>query len=73
MRMFDSYRKSQAEKKRQDDIANAERIFQVKEHNGELWLTHDGRLVCPCTMLTEPPCEAVKKMREYYLSNIRDE
>jgi hypothetical protein len=31
----------------------AEEKFQVKEHNNEMWLVHNGELVAPFTLLTK--------------------
>lgn len=43
-------------------------IFQVAESDGQLWLTFNGNLVCPCDMLTTDPVQAVAKMRELYVN-----
>lgn len=51
------------------DAANT--LFQVKEYDSELWLTYDGWLVCPCSMLKDDPVESIKRMRELYLERQR--
>jgi hypothetical protein len=45
----------------------AEETYQIKEYGGELWLTFNGSLVCPCSMLNKEPVEAIKQMRELYV------
>lgn len=45
----------------------AEETYQIKEYGGELWLTFNGCLVCPCSMLNQEPVEAIKRMRELYV------
>lgn len=45
----------------------APEIYQLKEYDGQLWLTYQGGLVCPCSMLSVDPVEAVNKMRELYI------
>jgi len=52
---------------RQEAVDNADAYFQVREYGGELWLTYDGCLVCPCAMLRKEPVEALKEMRELYI------
>lgn len=41
-------------------------MFQIKERDGELWLTYEGFFVCPCAMLKDSPVESVRKMRVLY-------
>jgi hypothetical protein len=48
--------------------AAAQNLFQVKEHGGELWMTYDGWLVCPCSMMKDEPVDAVTRMRQLYIS-----
>lgn len=48
-------------------LHEAEEVFQIKEYGGELWLTFNGSLVCPCSMLNKEPVEAIKQMRELYV------
>ena len=48
-------------------LHEAEEVFQVKEYGGELWVTYNGNLVCPCAMLKQEPVEAIKQMRELYV------
>lgn len=74
MGIFDYYRRY---RQHQADVAHSEAIkearekvvelFQLQEHDGELWLTFAGSLVCPCQMLKDAPVDAVKKMRELYV------
>ena len=40
-----------AAKKHQRLVSAAESIFQIKEYEGNLWITYDGNLVMPISML----------------------
>ena len=63
MWLVDYYKK----KIRNSNIETASMMFQIMEYEGELWLTFNNCLVCPCSMLNDSPVEAVRKMRELYL------
>lgn len=65
-KMWDEY---QAKKRRKEILLKADSMFQVCEHEAELWLVHDGSLVCPCSMLSVEPVHAVRVMREMYITN----
>lgn len=45
----------------------AELIYQIKEFNSEIWLTYNGALVCPISMFTREPIEALELIRSYYV------
>ena len=68
MSIFERYNQSQAEKKHQQAVNDAPNIYQIREHDGELWLTYNDSLVCPCSMLKQPPVESIKTMRELYIN-----
>ena len=65
MGIFKNFFKKQAEQ-------DAREIFQIREHNGEIWLTHCGSLVCPCSMLNVEPVEALREMRGLYVQNFSE-
>ena len=60
------YRKQRfnVEKKR------VEEIFQLKEHDNQIWLVINGGLVCPTTMLTEDAVIAINMMRVMYMDRL---
>jgi len=60
MEFFKKYSKNVAER-------NASLIYQIREFDGELWLTYSDGLVCPCSMLNVSPVEAIKTMRDLYI------
>ena len=60
MGIFDKYRQKRTR-------SEADEAFQVKEHDGGLWLTFNGGLVCPFSMIKQEPVEALKAMRELYI------
>ena len=67
MSIFEKFRKNKKVKDKEDVTSFSLSLYQLKEHGGEIWLTYDGHLVCPCTMLNVSPVEAVQKMRELYV------
>ena len=67
MSIIEKYNQSHAEKKRREVEERAAELYQLTEYGGELWLTFNGSLVCPCQMLKDEPVEAVKEMREFYV------
>lgn len=64
--------KNRREKKQKSALAllvrQANEIFQIVEHNGDMWLTYEARLVMPCAMLKDTPIDALRKMRAYYIA-----
>ena len=43
-------------------------VYQISEHNGQLWFTFMSNLVCPCNMFKDEPVEALKKMRNDFIA-----
>ena len=61
-------RKEKEEYNRESVIQKASELFQICEHNGQIWLTHDDRLVCPVIMFKEEnPVKALALMRDLYI------
>lgn len=58
-------------KKRKNDAMQetACNKYQVTENNGELWLVFDSKCVCPMSMMKDQPIDALRRMRELYLSS----
>ena len=45
----------------------AKEMYQIKERDGEIWLTYEGCYVCPCSMLKEEPVDAICKLRDIFI------
>lgn len=45
----------------------ANELYQIKEHNGELWITYDGRLFAPQSLFTEDVIAIIGNLRECYI------
>lgn len=45
----------------------AEENYQIKERNGELWITYTGVPVVPQSLLKKDILEALKELRELYV------
>lgn len=73
MSILDKFSKGQADRRHRQIEDNSMFLFQITEHCGELWLTFDCRLVCPCSMLKDSPVDAIKKMRELYIKEHESE
>lgn len=71
MKLFENYYQKRAERQVEEDrheaIVKSKELFQLKESEGDVWITYDGNLVCPESMLNCDAVEAVKKMRELYI------
>ena len=60
------YRKQRfnAERKR------VEEIYQLKEHDNQIWLVINGGLVCPTNMLKDDAVIAINMMRVMYMDRL---
>ena len=45
----------------------ARELYQLREFNGQLWLTYNDFLICPSDMLKQDPIEALACIRDYYV------
>lgn len=41
--------------------------YQIKERDGEIWITYDGVAIIPEHMLSIKPIEALKELRNLYV------
>ena len=82
MRWFKEFIAKRKEKwhKNAERVAKEEaiRLFQIKEHNSLLWLTHNGHLIAPFSMLCNGEdaneCIAlINTIRDLYVKMITDE
>ena len=67
MGIFEKFKEDQAQKCHLENQETASVMFQITEHDGEIWITFNGNLVCPSSMLNLEPVEAIRKMRELYI------
>lgn len=56
---------SEKRARKNEEIAND--LFQVKEYSSEIWLTYNGNLVCPASMLKDDIVMALGMMRSLYI------
>ena len=52
-----------ADKCRQESLE----IYQIKEFDGEIWITFNSSLVCPADMFKTEPVEALAVIRDLYV------
>lgn len=67
MGIFEKFKEDQAQKCHLENQETAAVMFQITEYDGEIWITFNGNLVCPSSMLNLEPVEAIRKMRELYI------
>ena len=79
-RIFNWYRRQKANDKQQrNDFElkqakeKADELYQIREYNGNIWLTYDGHLVCPVTMFADSAfvVTTLRTLRELYVKDIR--
>lgn len=54
----------------------AKDLYQIKEKDGEIWITYNGATIVPESMLKEPALDTLLKIRELYVKSktqIKDE
>ena len=71
MSIIEKIKRNQAERSQKNVEQQACELFQIMEFEGELWLTYNNALVCPCGMLNAAPVEAVRSMRELFVKRIK--
>lgn len=61
-------RATKAEYNKESVAQKAQEMFQICEHNNGVWLTLDGRLVCPIAFFSETdPVVVVNAIRKLYI------
>lgn len=55
-------------KKKEELKERAEELFQLCEHEGEMWMTYNGYLVLPTRYINIDPILLVRQMREAYIN-----
>ena len=75
---YDKHKKKWHENSIAGAKAEAQRLFQIKEHNSLLWLTYNGQLVAPFAMLcngedTNECVALINSIRDLYVERILDE
>jgi len=67
MGIFKNYKENKRDKRKADVVKHSKDLYQLQEYNGEVWMTYDGHLVCPTTMLVDEAVVAIEKMRDMYI------
>ena len=49
--------------------AEAKDFYQIKEKDGEIWITYNGACVVPESMLKKPALETLLEIRELYVKS----
>ena len=64
---IEQYKDRQSKKKLNDIIAISKEKFQIREYNGEVYLTVDGQLICPMSMLRNDEVSVLSDIRDLYI------
>lgn len=74
MKYFDELRKEWKLKRYMRRVKyhkkRAQEKYQIEEYNGVLWITLDGTLVVPESLLGEDAITVVKKLRDMYVERM---
>ena len=69
----ENHKCNKLEKAKEQAEQEAEDLFQIAEYDGDVWLTFDDNLVCPCYMLKSDVIASLNIMRELYIKrNIKE-
>lgn len=63
-----AFKEKRRERKKSNLKKSSCEVFNVKEFGGKIWLTHNGCLVCPSSMLEDDIVKSVEKMRELFVT-----
>ena len=63
----ESRHQREQEKKLVENTERAADLYQIREYESQLWLTFNGNLICPCSMLNDEPVVALNVMRKMYV------
>lgn len=51
----------------------AEELYQMKEHEGEMWITFGGELIMPTRFINGDPIQVLRQIRAAYIERKEDE
>lgn len=68
--LFEVKTTTKGEVAHRENVDKANELYQVQEYSNELWLTFDGRLVCPFEMFKDDAVSAIGTMRGLYLERV---
>jgi len=58
---------------KEDKVAKAkgeaEELYQIKEKDGELWITYSSAPIIPESLLKNPALETLRELRELYVKS----
>lgn len=61
------YKKRCEERHEKQVKEHAEDLYQIREYKGQVWLTFNGYLICPCTFLEIDYVHALEDIRGMYV------
>jgi hypothetical protein len=66
--LIQRWKEHQKVKREKELKERAEELFQLCEHEGEMWLTYDGYIVLPTRYINIDPILLVRQMRQAYIN-----
>ena len=70
IKRWKEYLKTKREKELEE---RAEELYQMKEHEGEMWITFDGELIMPTRFIDGDPIQVLRQIRAAYVERKEDE
>lgn len=66
--LIQRWKEHQKVKREKELKERAEELFQLCEHEGEMWMTYGGYLVLPTRYINCDPILLVRQMRQAYIN-----
>lgn len=60
-------------KRKKELEERAEELYQMKEHEGEMWITFADELIMPTRFIDGDPIQVLRQIREGYIERKEDE
>ena len=60
-------------KRKKELEERAEELFQLCEHEGEMWITFGGELIMPTRFIDGDPIQVLRQIRVAYIERKEDE
>ena len=71
--LIQRWKEHQRVKREKELKERAEELFQLCEHEGEMWMTYNGYLVLPTRYINGDPIQVLRQIRAAYIERKEDE
>ena len=66
-KLFEREKAKQREYQVNKRIKRSKDLFNIREHNSEIWLTYGGYYVCPMSLFKESSVQVLEEIRKLYV------